>query len=65
VSEQHSLGGRAPGNREVSRHSLLAVRGDLSGARGKAILKEGGSWGKHGFPHGSGAKRSDERGVFA
>jgi hypothetical protein len=65
VSEQHSLRGRAPGNREVSRHFILAVRGDLSGARGEAFLKEGASRGKHGFPRGSGAKRSDERGVFA
>jgi len=65
VSGHPSLGGRAPENREVSRHLLLAVRGDLSGARGEAILKEGGSWGKHGFPYGSAAKRSDERGVFA
>jgi len=65
VSERPSLRGRAPGNRKVSRHSLFAVRGDLSGARGEAIRKEGGSWGKHGFPRGSEAKLSDERGVFA
>jgi hypothetical protein len=65
VSEHHSLRGRVPGNREVSRWLLFAVRGDLSGARGEAIPEEGGSWGKHCFPHGSEAKLSDERGVFA
>ena len=41
------------GNREVSPVSLLSARGDLSGAGVEAIPKEGGSWGKHGFPHGS------------
>jgi len=65
VSEQRALRGRAPGNREVSRHSLLTTRGDLSGACGEAILEEGGSWGKPGIPHGSEAQPSDERGVFA
>ena len=65
MSERHPLGGRAPGNREVSRHVLLTSRGDLSGACGEATPEEGGSWGKHGFPHGSAAQRSDERGVFA
>jgi hypothetical protein len=65
VSEQPTLWGRAPGNREVSRLFLLAERGDRSGALGGANLKEGGSWGKHGFPRGSEPKASDERGVFA
>ncbi len=65
MSEQPSLGGRVSGNREVSRNRLLAVRGDLSGADGGACPEEGGSWGKHGFPHGSEAELSDERGVFA
>ncbi len=65
MSEQRALRGRAPGNREVSRCFLLIIRGDLSGACGEAILKEGGSWGKHGSPHGSDAQLSDERGVFA
>jgi hypothetical protein len=65
VSEQHSLRGRAPGNREVSRLLVLDAGGDLGAARGEAFLKEGASRGKHGFPRGSGAKRSDERGVFA
>ena len=41
------------GNREVSPLSLFSPRGDLSGAGAEAIPKEGGSWGKHGFPHGS------------
>jgi hypothetical protein len=58
------LRGRAPGNREVSRRHLRGAR-DFA-ARGMAYLEEeGGSWGKHGFPHGSEAKPSDERGVFA
>jgi hypothetical protein len=65
MSEQHPLGGRAPGNREVSRHFLFGTRGDLSGARAEAIPKEGSTRGKHGFPRGSEAQRSDERGVFA
>jgi hypothetical protein len=60
-----SLRGRAQGNREVSRLFLLATRGDLSGAPGLAISEEGSSRGKHGFPRGSEAKLSDERGVFA
>jgi ribonuclease PH len=37
-------------NREVSPRVLFGARGDLSGARAEATLKEGGSWGKHGFP---------------
>jgi hypothetical protein len=65
VSERHPLWGRAPGNREVSRHFLLTARGDLSGACGEATPKEGGTWGKHCFPDGSEAELSDERGVFA
>ena len=39
------------GNREVSPLSLSDERGDLSGAYVGASSKEGGSWGKHGFPH--------------
>ena len=54
MSEHITLGGRASGNREVSRILILALRGDLSGAWGEATPEEGG-----------GAKRSDERGVFA
>jgi len=39
------------GNREVS--PFPGTRGDLSGAGVGACLKEGGTWGKHGFPHAS------------
>jgi hypothetical protein len=41
------------GNREVPRIEILPRRADLSGASGKARIEEeeGGSWGKHGFPH--------------
>jgi hypothetical protein len=46
-------------NRGVFRVSLLSARGDLSGAGAEAIPKEGGSWGKHGFPHGSDSKGLD------
>ena len=53
MSEQLPLWGRRSGNRQASRHLLLAIR------------KEGGSRGKHGFRRGSEAQRSDERGVFA
>jgi hypothetical protein len=41
------------GNREVSPLVLLSPRGDLSGAGAEAIPKEEGSWGKHGFSHGT------------
>ena len=41
------------GNREVPPRVLLDLRGDLSGAWAEAYRKEGGSWGKHGFPPGS------------
>jgi hypothetical protein len=54
------------GNREVHLFSdiasdvaVLGPRGDLSGAWVEAILKEGGSWGNHGFPHGSEPEASD------
>ena len=44
--------GKGPGgNREVPPRALLGMRGDLSGVRAEAYGKEGGSWGKHGFPH--------------
>src|SRR6266540_5272036 len=40
--------------------AFLGTRGDLGAARVEAYLKEeGGSWGKHGFPHGSEPKTSD------
>jgi hypothetical protein len=64
VSGHSSLGGRAPGNREVSRLDLRGVRGyaafDMAYPE-----EERGSWGKHGFPHRNEAKPSDETGVFA
>jgi len=60
MRSQHFLaGGRVAGNREVSRPLILVVRDDLSGARDEAIPKEGGSWGKHGSPHGSEATREE------
>src|SRR2546421_1107337 len=48
------------GTREVSPLLLLSARGDRSGARAEAIPEEGGSWGKHRFPHGSEPKASDD-----
>jgi hypothetical protein len=54
-----SEGRGAEGNREVSPFSLLGPRGDHSGAFAEAIPKEGGSWGKHGFPRGSEPEASD------
>jgi hypothetical protein len=44
-------GEREGGNREVSPLVVSDARGDLSGAGVGASKKEGGSWGKHGFPH--------------
>jgi hypothetical protein len=41
------------GNREVPPLVVSGARGDLSGAGVGACLKEGGTWGKHGFPHAS------------
>ena len=48
------------GNREVSPLAIFDVRGDLSGAGVEAITKEGGSWGKHGFPHANEPKAREE-----
>ena len=62
MSEQHSLWGRAPGNREVSRLSILAWLGHLRAEPGKAILGRRGLVGETWFPP---RERSDERGVFA
>ena len=42
---------------------LHGRRGDLSGALVVASLKEGGSWGKHGFPQGSEPKANDTPGA--
>ena len=40
------------GNREVPRIEILRLRAQLRGARAEASTEEeGGSWGKHGFPH--------------
>ena len=41
------------GNRAVSPLVFSGTRGDFSGAGVGACLKEGGTWGKHGFPHAS------------
>jgi hypothetical protein len=51
------------GNREVSPKVLRDRRGDLSRAPVVASLKEGGSWGKHGFPQGSEPKANDTPGA--
>ncbi len=37
---------------DIASDVALSARADLSGAGAEAIPKEGGSWGKHGFPHG-------------
>ena len=56
-------GGRGfGGNREVSPPVLLGARGDLRVAWAEARLDEGGSWGKHGFLHGSEPRASDAHG---
>ena len=47
------------GNREVSPLLLSDERGDLSGAYVGASPKEGGSLGKHGFPHATEPKASE------
>src|SRR5438093_2279301 len=55
-----SRGRGVRGNREVSPFFLL--RGDGGGRKAttpEATPKEGGSWGKHGFPHGSEPKARD------
>jgi hypothetical protein len=49
------------GNREVSPLLLFDVRGDLSGADVEACNpEEGGSWGKHGFPHATEPQAREE-----
>jgi hypothetical protein len=42
---------------------LHGRRGDLSGAHAVANPKEGGAWGKHGFPQGSEPKANDAPGA--
>ena len=62
MSGSSMLGGRVSGNREVSRCAIPAVRADVRGAWGWACMEEEeGTWGKHGFPHGSEPKASDEQ----
>jgi hypothetical protein len=40
------------GNREVSPAAIRGAPGDMRGRRAAAYTEEeGGSWGKHGFPH--------------
>ena len=53
------------GNREVSPQPLVGARGHLRAAWADANLEEGGSWGKHGFPHGSEPKASDAHAATA
>jgi hypothetical protein len=38
------------GNRKVSPFEILRARRDTRAAGAQAHLKEGGPWGKHGFP---------------
>jgi hypothetical protein len=47
------------GGNRVAPLVLLSPRGDLSGAGPETTLEEGGSWGKHGFPHESAPKWRD------
>jgi hypothetical protein len=48
------------GNREVPRIAILGLRADLNGARAVASTgEEGGSWGKHGFPHATEPKAKE------
>ena len=48
-----SAGGEGvTGNREVPRIEILRLRAHPGGALAEACSEEeGGSWGKHGFPH--------------
>ena len=50
----------AGGTRAVSPLLLSDERGDLSGAYVGVFLEEGGSWGKHGFPHASEPQAREE-----
>ena len=55
------LGEVVIGNREVPRIGILRARADLRGARSEARLgKEGGTWGKHGFPYATEPKATEE-----
>jgi hypothetical protein len=51
----------AGGNREVPPREILGTRDYLSGAPAEAHKEEeGGSWGKHGFPHASEPKAREQ-----
>jgi hypothetical protein len=55
-------GGRAGeiGNREVPLIAILSLRVDLRDAWAEAYKEEeGGSWGKHGFPHATEPKAKE------
>jgi hypothetical protein len=41
----------AGGTGRFPRNGILGRRGHLRGAGAEANLKEGGTWGKHGFHH--------------
>ena len=48
------------GNREVPRIEILGLRAHLRGALAEACPEEeGGSWGKHGFPHATEPKAEE------
>ena len=52
-------GGGGTGNREGSQNEIFRLRAHLRGARAGACLeKEGGLWGKHGFPHATEAEEA-------
>src|SRR5437870_503224 len=60
-----SRGRGVKGNREVSPLFLLGVCGGGRYAEHAEVTsKEGGSWGKHGFPHGSEPKASDGHAII-
>jgi hypothetical protein len=49
------------GNREVPRIEILRLRAHLGGALAEASAgEEGGSWGKHGFPHATEPEAKEE-----
>ena len=50
------------GNREVPRIEILRLRAHPRGALAEACPEEeeGGSWGKHGFPHATEPKAKEE-----
>jgi len=56
------LGEGAGGNPEIPPPEIHGTRDDLSGARAEAHKEEeeGGSWGKHGFPHASEPKAREQ-----